>query len=103
MRSLDNCLELDITRIPKKDIVKLDLEFYLRVKNRITYVYELSTRRLIMCCTWDRNTILNYLTRRLDDIKKAVADFCDRTKTMQQTESGEVWNILQQDISKIQE
>ena len=82
MQSLDNCLELNITRIPKKDIVKLDLEFYLRVKGNVTHVYELSTRRLIMCCLWDRNRVLNYLAGRLDDVKKAVIDFQNRTKTM---------------------
>ena len=83
MQSLDNCLELPITRIPKKDIVKLDLEFYIRVKGSVTHVYELSTRKLIMCCLWDKNRVLNYLVERLDDVKKAVADFQNRTKTLQ--------------------
>jgi hypothetical protein len=94
--SLDKCLELDITRYKKTDVVKLDtLEFLLRTKGRICYVYELSTRRCILVSLRERNKILNFLLKRIEDVKEAVADFHDRAKAMQQTKSDIQGSVLQ--------
>ena len=96
MQSLVDCLELDITRYKKTDVVKLDdLEFLLRTKSRITYVYELSTKRCVLITPCDKNKVLNFLVERLEDVKKAVIDFHARASTMQQTESDQVGDILQ--------
>ena len=96
MQSLVDCLELDITRYKKTDVVKLDeLEFLFRTKNRVLYIFELSTKRCVLVTMADKNKVLNFLVERLEDVKKAVVDFHDRTSTMQQTESGQMGNILQ--------
>ena len=72
---MDRELTFCDVKIPKsgKNLFKLNgLEFFFRDLKRITYVYETSTGVLVMVTFKERQEILEYILKRIEEVKRYV-------------------------------
>ena len=59
------------TRIQKSKVITLDeIDFYLRQLKNIIYIYEVSTKVLVLVSTQGKDKTINYLHKNINIVKE---------------------------------